>query len=582
MRGMDSIIVERDVDVEMRDGVELATDVYRPRGAENCPTLVHRNPYDKSNAGSVGGLIVNPLDAVQEGFAVVAQDVRGRFESGGEWVPFVNEAADGYDTVEWAADQPWSNGRVGIYGSSYHGVTVLQTVVADPPHLEAALPYLTGANYHDGWVYSDGAFELGFNVWWCLYLATDTVTRLDLPEADRDRHLERLLELTADPEGVAAERPLAESSIFDHPAASYAREWFDRPTYDDFWNAVDVLEGIEGVDVPVLHASGWYDMFLRGHLDLYRAISETGGERAREEQRFVVGPWDHEAYATLTPDRAGDRTFGYDAAGGTALMSDLSLQWFGYWLADEGSIDDIPSVRYYQMGDDEWRTAETWPPDHTPTPYYLHSNGGANSRHGDGRLTRRAPNAEPADSYEYDPADPVPSVGGRSLHINIDDPGVKDRAGVEERDDILVFTSSGLTDPLPIAGPVELTLYASSSAPDTDFTATLVDVEPDGTCVPVAEGIQRARYRESRTEASFLEPGEVTAFSIDLQAVAHTFGTGHRLRLEVSSSNFPRFDRNPNARVPPAAAGPEDAQVATQNVFHTDAYPSHVTLPVRE
>jgi len=242
------------------------------------------------------------------------------------------------------------------------------------------------------------------------------------------------------------------------------------------------VERIEGVDIPVLHASGWYDMFLRGHLDLYQAIAETGSERAREEQRFIVGPWDHEAYATLTPDRAGDRKFGYDAAGGTALMSDLSLQWFGYWLADEGTLDDIPPVRYYQMGDDEWRTADEWPPDHSATPYYLHSIGGANTRHGDGRLTRQRPQVQPADSYEYDPADPVPSVGGRSLHINIGDPGVKDRASVEDREDILVFTSPDLAEPLPIAGPVEVTLYASSSAPDTDFTATLVDVEPDGTC----------------------------------------------------------------------------------------------------
>ncbi|MEF8777843.1 MAG: CocE/NonD family hydrolase [Natronomonas sp.] len=579
---MDKITVERDIDVEMRDGITLATDIYRPQGAENCPTLVHRNPYDKSNAGSVGGLIVNPLDAAREGFAVVVQDTRGRFESEGEWIPFVNEADDGYDTVEWAADRPWSNGRVGIYGASYHGVTALQAVTADPPHLEAALAYLTGANYHDGWVYSDGAFELGFNLWWTQYLATDTVTRLDLPEADRDAELDRLLELTADPESVAAERPLAEGSLFSHPATTYVQDWFDHPTYDEYWTDIDVLEGIEDVETPVLHASGWYDLFLRSHLSLYQAIVDRGGERAREEQRFIVGPWDHEAYATLTPDRAGDRKFGYEAAGGTALMSDLSLQWFGHWLADRDDIEDIASVRYYQMGTNEWRTAESWPPEHSETRYYLHSDGGANTRSGSGRLTPHPPAAEPADSYEYDPTDPVPSVGGRSLHISIDDPGIKDRADVEERDDILVYTSARLTDSLEIAGPVAVTLYASSSAPDTDFTATLVDVEPDATCVPIAEGIQRARYRESPTEVSFIEPGEIYEFSIDLQSVAHTFRTGHRLRLEVSSSNFPRFDRNPNTTAAPVEASPDDVQAATQNIFHTDEYPSHLTLPVRD
>ena len=567
--------------VEMRDGIELATDVYRPAAAENCPTLVHRNPYNKSNGSSVGGLIVNPLDAAREGFAVVVQDVRGRFGSEGEWEPFVNEAADGYDTVEWAAEQPWSNGRVGVYGSSYHGVTALQTVVADPPHLEAALAYLTGANYHDGWVYSSGAFELGFAFWWVLYLATDTAGRLDVPAEAQAELGAKLLELSGNAEDAVTERPLAKNPVFDHPAATYAQDWFDHPKYDDYWEAIDVTDGIREVDTPILHATGWYDLLLRGHLDLYDAIAETGGERARAEQRFIVGPWDHEAYATLTPDRAGDRKFGYDAAGGTALMGDLSLRWFGHWLADEGALDDLASVRYYQMGENDWKTASEWPPEHTPTRFYFRSGGDANGRSGDGRLTDSKPADEPVDSYVYDPDDPVPSVGGRTLHLNLGDPGVKDRAAVETRDDVLVFTSRTLTEPLAIAGSVSVTLYASSSAPDTDFVATLVDVEPEGRCVAIAEGIIRARYRDGSDDEQWLTPGDVYRFEIDLQAVAHTFGVGHRFRIEVTSSNFPRFDRNPNVAEPIADVAAEDARSATQNVHHTDEHPSHVTLPVR-
>lgn len=578
---MATVFVERDVMVEMRDGVKLATDVYRPRDAENCPTLVHRNPYHKSNASSVGGLILNPLDAAREGFAVVIQDVRGRFGSEGEWEPFVNEAADGYDTVEWAAEQPWSNGRVGVYGSSYHGVTALQAVIADPPHLDAALAYLTGANYHDGWVYSDGAFELGFALWWVLYLATDTAGRLDIPAEQREELRSELLALSGGAEVAASKRPLAENPVFDHPAAEYVRDWFDHPEYDDYWRAIDIVEGVRGVDTPVLHATGWYDLLLRGHLDLYDAIDETGGERARAEQRFIVGPWDHEAYATLTPDRAGDRKFGYDAAGGTALMADLSLQWFGYWLADEGTIDDLPPVRYYQMGENDWKTASNWPPEHTPTRFYFRSGGDANGRFGDGRLTESKPVDEPADSYVYDPDNPVPSVGGRTLHLNLGDPGVKDRAAVETRDDVLVFTSRKLTEPLAIVGSVSVTLYASSSAPDTDFVATLVDVEPDERCVPIAEGIIRTRYRDSPDGEQWLHPSSVYELDLDLQAVAHTFGVGHRFRIEVASSNFPRFDRHPNVAESVADVGSGDVQTATQNVFHTDEYPSHVTLPVR-
>jgi len=577
---MDSIKVERDLYVEMRDGVELATDVYRPADEEACPTIVHRNPYDKSNAGSVAGLVLNPLDAVQEGFAVVVQDPRGRFKSDGEWEPFVNEADDGYDTVEWAADQPWSNGRVGMYGASYHGVTVLQAMIADPPSLEAALAYLTGANYHNGWTYTGGAFELGFNQWWNLYNAQDTVTRLDVPDEKKVELANELLDMTEDPEGIVEQLPVRSNDLFDHPATDCAQEWFDHPRYDSYWEDIDVTEHLADVDTPLLNVSGWYDMFLPGHLDLYEAIEEDAGPLAREKQRFIVGPWDHEAYVTVTPDRGGERKFGYRAAGGTALLSDLSLEWFGRWLGDSDELD-IPSVRYYQMGDNEWKTSESWPPEHEATPYYLHSDGNANSRSGGGYLSPDEPASETVDSYEYDPADPVPTTGGRSLHPNIDDPGITDRSSVETRDDVLVYTSERVTEPCEIAGPVNATLYVSTSVPDTDFVATLVDVEPDGYCVPVTEGIRRARYRNGFEEESFLEAGEQYEIPIDMAAVAHTFKTGHRIRLEVTSSNFPKYDRNLNIAEPVGTGTLEEAQVATQNVFHDSGAPSHVTLPIR-
>jgi putative CocE/NonD family hydrolase len=577
---MDSIKVERDLYVEMRDGVELATDVYRPADEEACPTIVHRNPYDKSNAGSVAGLVLNPLDAVQEGFAVVVQDPRGRFKSDGEWEPFVNEADDGYDTVEWAADQPWSNGRVGMYGASYHGVTVLQAMIADPPSLEAALAYLTGANYHNGWTYTGGAFELGFNQWWNLYNAQDTVTRLDVPDERKVELANELLDMTEDPEGIVEQLPVRSNDLFDHPATDCAQEWFDHPQYDSYWEDIDVTEHLADVDTPLLNVSGWYDMFLPGHLDLYEAIEEDAGPLAREKQRFIVGPWDHEAYVTVTPDRGGERKFGYRAAGGTALLSDLSLEWFGRWLGDSDELD-IPSVRYYQMGDNEWKTSESWPPEHEATPYYLHSDGNANSRSGGGYLSPDEPASETVDSYEYDPADPVPTTGGRSLHPNIDDPGITDRSSVETRDDVLVYTSERVTEPCEIAGPVNATLYVSTSVPDTDFVATLVDVEPDGYCVPVTEGIRRARYRNGFEEESFLEAGEQYEIPIDMAAVAHTFKTGHRIRLEVTSSNFPKYDRNLNIAEPVGTGTLEEAQVATQNVFHDSGAPSHVTLPIR-
>lgn len=577
---MDDITVTRDVMVEMRDGVSLATDIYRPTNADNCPTIVHRNPYNKSSGGSVAGLMVNPLDAVQAGFAVIVQDARGRFKSEGDWVPFEHEADDGYDTIEWAAAQPWSNGKVGIYGSSYHGVTTTQAVAANPPSLEAAIAYLTGANYHDGWTYAGGAFELGFNLWWVMYLAADSTRKLDVPADARDEAFAELMALTADPEEAAWETPLRENPVFDHPAASYVQTWLEHPSYDDYWEAVDVTQHLDDVDIPVLHVTGWYDLFLRGHLDLYEALQSDAEPRAREEQRFIIGPWDHEAYTTTTPDRAGDRVFGYEAAGGRALMSDLTLNWFGHWLDDEAAPGLAP-VRYYHMGENEWRDTDTWPPSHTPTEFYIESGGNANTRFGDGRLTQTAPTDPGVDSFEYDPRDPVPSCGGRSLHPNITEPGIQDRAALETRTDVLVYTSERLTSPLSIAGPVEATVFAASSAPDTDFTATVVDVEPDGYCAPIADGIIRARYRDGMDTPTFLQPGEVTEFHIDLRATAHTFQVGHRIRLEISSSDFPRYDRNPNVKAPVADVALEDAAIATQNIHHAPDNPSRLTLPVQ-
>lgn len=295
----------------------------------------------------------------------------------------------------------------------------------------------------------------------------------------------------------------------------------------------------------------------------------------------MVGPWDHEAYLSLGLSRAGQRDFGPSAIGGPTLVSELALQWFDHWLAGkETPLMDTRPVRYFMMGSNAWREADTWPPASTPTQWYLRSGGRANTRHGDGALTLEPPDAEPADSYRYDPADPVPSLGGRTLHPNLGPGGVQDQATLEEREDVLVYTSARLTTPLAVAGPVSVTLFAASSARDTDFTAKLVDVEPDGYCANIAEGIIRARHRSGEPPEELLEPGEVTEFGIDLWDVAHLFRAGHRVRVEISSSNFPRFDRNLNTAVSPELAGPGDLQVADQQIWHDKDHPSRLALPV--
>jgi hypothetical protein len=575
-----TVIVERDIRVQMRDGVRLATDVYRPKRDGPWPVLLERTPYGKSFAWFTAGLIVNPLVAVERGYAVVVQDTRGRSGSQGPFEPFLHEADDGYDTVEWAASQPWSDGAVGVFGSSYLGVTALQAALAAPPHLKAGVSYLTGANYHNGWTYSGGAFELSFNLWWTSFLAWDTFARARLRPKEREATLAALAEVASDWETAARHLPLAELPAFKK-VAPYWREWLEHPSYDAFWKRVDQTAKAGGLKVPLLQVAGWFDNFARGHFDLLAAMQSIRG-RAKGRSRLVIGPWDHEAYLSVRPTSSGSREFGPAAVGGVTLMSDLVLGWFDQWLKDEDSCaaSDAAPVRYFVMGENRWAGALTWPPKHKPTAWYLRSAGAANSRLGDGALSPGEPGPDPPDSFLYDPADPVPSIGGRTLAPIFGPGGIQDQSDVELRDDVLVYTSPMLTAPVSIAGPVTAVLHVSSSAVDTDVTAKLVDVEPDGFCANVAEGIIRARYREGFNREVLLAQGEPTELTVDLWHVAHTFLPGHAIRLEVSSSSFPRWDRNLNCATSPGRAGPDELQVAVQQVHHDPAHPSRLVLPV--
>jgi putative CocE/NonD family hydrolase len=580
---MVAIHTERDVAVEMRDGVPLSTDVYRPTEGGAYPALLMRLPYDKDNPGSVGR-VINPLNAVEKGYVVVIQDTRGRFSSDGKFDPYRDDQNDGYDTVEWIADQTWCNGKVGTFGASYKGITAWQTIAADPPHLKAGVPMIAASNLHDGWAYSNGAFELGFNLTWAMsYLLADTLGRLDRPADEMASIYEQFEQGFTNPREMLEWLPLTDVPVFDNEAGQYWREWLNHPSYDEYWKQTDVNTQVEDISVPVLHVSGWYDSFFRGHTDFYEAMEERAEEDVRENHRMVIGPWDHSTAGGTTPTMSGDKDFGIDCVI-SQVMGDLALQWFDYWLKDEESgAGDLPKVRYYMMGANEWRETEEWPPEHSPTQFYLSSAGTANTRFGNGVLTKKVPDESvPPDSFKYDPFDPVPSCGGNIFMDEITPAGVQDQSQVEERDDVLVYTSPRLTSEVEIAGPVRVTLHAASSTSDTDFTAKLVDVEPDGYCANIAEGIVRGRYRSSREEAEFMEPGKEYEFNIDLWSTAHTFRENHQIRLEISSSNFPRFDRNPNTKVSPSEATADDFAIASQEVFHDAERPSHLTLPVIE
>jgi putative CocE/NonD family hydrolase len=576
-----NIIIERDVMVPMRDGVRLAIDVYRPDDGAKHPVLVNGHPYDNDHFLATHELLFSPLVASQRGYAVVVQEARGRAGSEGTWRPYGDEGRDAYDTVEWAAAQPWSDGKVGLYGACALGWTAIQGAVEAPPHLEAVFAYMTATNYHSGWTYSGGgAFELGFQLSWVwTILARDTISRLGLEPAALEEAERKLTEAASDVRGSASYLPLLDFPAYQNGAAPYWREWLSHPGYDDFWRQVDAIPRAEGIKVPILHMSAWYDLCLKGHLDFHSALHLRGDERVRDQHRLVLGPWDHSAYYNKRPTCAGERDFGPSVLTGPDVLAEIAFQWFDHWLRGEGD-GFLPEsqIRYFQMGENVWREIDSWPPPHAVVPYYLHSAGGANSRTGDGMLSPESPGTEPADSYVYDPFDPVPTAGGRSMIDVL--PGVENQASIEERQDVLVYTTPRLAEPVAITGPVSVTLYASSSAPDTDFTAKLVDVEPDGYCANIADGIIRARYRNGCDREEFLEPGTMTEFRIDLWDMAHTFLPNHRIRLEISSSNFPCFDRNLNSRVTPALGRAEDAQKAVQQVFHDESHPSRLDLPV--
>lgn len=575
-------IVERDIMVAARDGVQLATDVYRPQGAGPHPTLVYRVRGSRASAFITGLLMVNPLEAVRRDYAVVIQEVRGRASSEARWHPFVHERDDGEDCLDWVLAQDWCDGRLGSYGTAYSAETALALAALGRDELKALVVLGTGADYHDGWVYTNGAFELGWNIYWAYMTLSESISRLDVDEEERAALKREYAEaIIAAPE-VAARLPITDHPLLQRCGELQYHEWLEHPDYDAYWASFDVLADVEHMNVPILSIAGWHDNFLKSHMDLYRAMSERAAEPGRSHHRLLIGPWEHVNYVSpFSTSRTGAIEFGPAAAAGVGQSGPMLLDWFDRWIKGEPRGPD-GGVRYWQLGADEWREAPAWPPPHEIRRMYLRSGGRANSRHGDGVLSSSAPGPnEPCDSYLYDPLDPVPTVGGRTLMPTIMGAGIQDQAEVEERADVLCYTSPALTEALELAGPVRVQLWTVSSATDTDFTAKLVDVSPDGFAANLADGIVRARYREStRRRSSPLTPGGAVALDIDLWDLAHTFLPGHRLRLEVSSSNFPRFDRNLNTGHELGADGADDALTAAQQILHDAEHPSALVLPV--
>ncbi|HPW17867.1 MAG TPA: CocE/NonD family hydrolase [Candidatus Aminicenantes bacterium] len=567
----DGVRMLNNVQVRMSDGVLLSTDIYLPDAPGPFPAVLARTPYGNNGADSVE----QGKWYARRGYAFVTQDVRGKYDSGGSYTPFRDEAGDGHDTVEWIGAQPWCDGKVGMTGGSYGGYAQIAAATRRSRRLAALAASVTTSDVANNWIYVDGALFLSFAVGWG---AVDMDGRVmqhgpayDWPAVYR--HL-----------------PLAtidEAAGRVNPAF---RDWLAHPRADDpFWRGVSLEREAAGIDAPLLVVSGWYDIFLRGALRDDVAIRAAGGPgAARGRKRLLVGPWSHSTggrdnnprLPATGPGRSID--FGPDAEMG---LRQLYLSWFDRWLKgiDNGADREAP-VRIFVMGENRWRDENEWPLARTRyTKYYFGSGGKANGLAGDGTLSAGPPrDGAEADRFVYDPRDPVPTLGGNLLDClgcNSVASGPVNQIEAELRGDVLVYTAAVQAEPLEVTGPITVKLFAASSARDTDWTAKLVDVHPDGYAQNIQDGIVRARYRRGKeAPAELLEPGRVYEYDIDLWATSHVFLPGHSVRVEVSSSNFPRFDRNLNTGEDPMTG--TRMETARQTVYHSAKRPSHIVLPV--
>ena len=558
--GLPAVTLERDVPCPMDDGVALYADVYRPADGELHPVLLTSTPYDKTAAQSVDAY-THPSWYARHGYVVVCQDCRGRYRSEGTFYPFQSEADDLSRTIAWAAKLPGADGRVTTYGFSYAGLNQLLAGQRQPQGLEGICPALTAGRPYDEWFYRQGAFSLAFAASWSTYLAVDVAAR----RADDDA-LGGLAAAFGGLPGLYWVLPLNTFPAFASNDAPFYFDWLAHPTNDDYWRPFEVDFG--AIEVPGLHVAGWWDVFLRGSLRAYRALAAQG----KAPQKLVVGPWQHMPWRPLggAPEDVGSN-----------VVDDWQLRFLDHVLkGQETGIFDSPATVFVM--NEDWRDLDGWPPSAArAVDWYLHSDGRAQSSYGDGTLSIEQPQDEPPDLFVYMPGRPTLSAGGHSCCLESVAPmGPADQAAAEGSRMVLVYTSAPLDRDLVLVGDVTATLHAASSAANTDFTVRLCVVDAAGGSTNVQEGIVRASHRESLERPAPIVPGEVYEYRIELGPVGIRIIAGHRLRVDISSSDFPQWDRNLNTRGRFAMEGPSAVRTATQTVLHDRAHPSRITLPV--
>ncbi len=555
----------------MQDGTVLRGDLHRAERPEPLPTIVTRTPYGKQ-----GAPVGTPIDGrrlIEAGFNIFVQDVRGRFTSAGRFDPYRQEVDDGRDTIDWVADQPWSTERVGMLGGSYVGATQWLAAKSGAKALQAIAPTFTSADYYEGWSYQGGALQLGFLLYWVLWgLILGDEKHLRSPE-DKEGLIDRVNSI----EEIYTRRPVGRIDYLDE-LAPYFRQWLSHPAYDEFWTAVSPRE-VTGI--PSLNVGGWHDIFVEGTIENYRRNASAQAQvDGRSHHQLVIGPWSHSIHGGTFPEHD------YGLRGGFEYLdlTKLHLDWFGRILLDnEPGHSAEPAVRYFITGLNRWGSAATWPPPAEDVQYFLHSQRGANSVQGDGVLSTEKPGTEREDLYIYDPLHPVPTVGGSTLlhgQRTARNAGPRRQNAVETRPDVLCFTSERLLTDVDVVGTVKARVFFASSAVDTDVTVKLVDVDEAGNAILLCDNILRCRFRNSQARAEPLKPDEVSELLITVGNIAHRFQPGHRIRLDISSSNFPRFLPNSNTGGDEATISPAEMKKALNRVFHDRHRASCLILPL--
>ena len=560
------VMLERGVRCTLSDGITLVSDHYYPSQlpAGPWPTLLMRQPYGRDIASTV--VYAHPAWFARHGYHVVVQDVRGRGDSEGKFYPFGNEGRDGAETIAWLRGHPACDGRIGMYGFSYQGSTQLLAAAENPEGLLCIAPHMTAADLYHGWFYHQGALRLASTLGWGLQMLREDARRLDLREAS-----DRLENAWANVRAQAMHVPYGNhQAIIDTNLPSYVRDWMMHRSpdadADGYWSGLDISMRYDKINVPALHISGWYDTYLEGSIAGYLALrSHAGSAFARDNQYLLAGPWVHIPWG----DRIGDQSLGEEAN----LNTDTYLlRWFDHWLKDSGGFAEEPRIRHFALGANRWESADEWP-SYAQKTLYLHSRGNANSRRGDGVLNATAPSAEePRDVFVYDPEVPVYGPGGPQSMS-----GPFDQANMQMGNNVLIYTTTLMDKSTAIFGHPRVTLYATTSAANADLTAKLTRVTAGGRADFISIGIARSSwlFRDAGYESDAIHCWEFA-----LEPTSFVLAPGDSLRLEIASSAFPLYDRNPSTDVSPQLADNWNWGRSTQQILHTIEHPSALHLPV--